>query len=410
MPTNYGNSAPVDKGYIWESKTDHDSREAYAGERWSPIIQMGDGDRFVVAPYLPFTSDLVKEFEAYTVIRRHKLISTDEQGFVVPANGILKVFDADAYYEARPLVYADRDVGTAGSAYGDWDVTNPPVNMNPFDGLALEAGDLNAQSVVTDGSASTDPTAGGIAGRRYVGVTASRFPLGFVTDKVLSRAGVYQYREYDPQRTLTVLTHRVVLFAERAAHRRNYGQATLDAITTRNSLVGAASALALASIGTAATDIPRWARGEAGGASENDIILPGDLVAADDAGDFVRLDVRVNNYNSAAAAGNPTTLEMNGQYPLAAMHAVVGRCQARELNVGDAGLALVKTYKNSTDVGGIGTSGVEKILTRGNAMTAGELAGIQATTVEGLPGGTADLEFDAVADGEYGLLIHLNLV
>lgn len=400
MAISYGNAAPVDKGYIFESKTDHDSREAYEGQRYSPMIQMTDAGRFVAAPYLPFIrTDFVKEFETYAVIRRHRLASVDEQGFVVPANGILKVYETDGtatYYEGRPLVYSAADYAGAGAAYGDFDVTNPPKNMHGFTGVPLISTDVNAQGVVTAGAASTDPTGGGVAGRRFVGVTSARFPIGLLTDKVLSRAGVYQYREFDPQRTLTVLTHRVILMAERAVHRRNYGQATRAAINTRNTLVGAGTALNLTSIDTA--QIPAWAA-----QTGNDIILPGDLVACDDAGEMVRLDVRVTKFNDVTNA-----LTANGEYPLAVMNAVVGRCAAREKVESDIALALVKTYKNSSDVGGIGTNGVEKILTRGDAMSGAEVTAIQ--TITEVITGAIDLEWDAAADANYGLLIHLNLL
>lgn len=381
---NYGQPNPSeDKSFIFESKTDHDSREAYSGERYSPIIHVGDGDRFVVAPYLPFTNDLVKEVEAFTVIRRHTLVSMDEQGFVVPANGIPRMGDT-AEYEGRPLVYADRDHGAPGAAYGDWEMSNVPVNMNPFTAAALLQANVNAQGVVT--GAAGDPTDGGIAGRTYVGVSAGRFPVGMVTDKVVSRAGRYQFREFDPQRTLTVLVHRVVLLAERSVHRRNYGQAAADAIAARNALVGSGTALALDNVDNA----PDWATNDG-----NDLILPGDLVACDDRGELVKLDARIQDFAAVDDAFDA--------YPPQIIHSVVGRCSAREKVVGDQALALVRTYKNTPDVGGSGTNGVEKILTRGNAMTSGEVTAITAAL-------GATKIWDAEEGEKYGLLVHLNLV
>lgn len=399
MAINYGNGGdPVDKSYIWESKTDHDTREAYTGDRYQPIIQRGD--RFMAAPYLPFIrSELVKEFEAYAVMRRHTLVSVDEQGFVIPANGILKIYTpldtATDYYEGRPLVYSAADLGTAGAAMGDWDLDNPPINMDAFTGLAMTT--INTEGVV-EGVAG-GATDGGIAGTTFVKVAGARFPLGVVTDKVLSRAGVYQYREFEPQRTLTILTHRVLLIAERSVHRRNYGQATNAAIVTRNDLVGAGTDVAEDDVDV--TEIPAWAA-----QTGNDLILPGDLVACDDSGNFVRLDVRVTNFNDTDGTDTSNTT-VNGNYPIAAMNAVVGRCHAREKVVTDSFAALHRTYKNSTAVGGSGTDGVEKILTRGDVMTSGQVTAIQTAAAVGAL--DANGEWDAEADEKFALLIKLAL-
>lgn len=376
----------------------------------------------------------MKEYNTFAVIRRYKLVTFDEQGFFVPANAILRVGDSyadttgekgasvDTYYDARPLVYAARDYGSG--IYGDVSVDNPPKNLNPWDGEFLAAGDVNVQGCVTSGAASTDAQAGGIAARRFVGVTAQRFPIGVVTDKILSGAGRFQYREFDPMESLTVLTGgRVLLVTEQAVNRYNYGQATRKAIVNRNLLVGSASALALTSIQL--DEIPYWAnQGDAtmptadtpgtANATPNDMIMSGDLVACDDAGNFVRFDVRIDDWVDATAANDVSDLNLNAHYPVAAVHAIVGRCHAREKVVASTALNLVKTYQDSSAVGGSGTGGIEKILTRGAAMSAAELASIQKVLTPAVTaqGATADaaLGWDTETSAKFALLIHLNLL
>ena len=436
--TYTGSTSAVNKSPIWESKTDHDIQEHLNGDRYTPVIQLSRSAGGRVAPYLPFLSDgYIKEYSTFAVMRRYKLVTFDEQGFFVPANAILRVADTyadttgekgtvDTYYDARPLVYAARDYGSG--IYGDVSVDNPPKNLNPWDGEFLAAGDVNAQGCVTSGAASTDAQAGGIAARRFVGVTAQRFPIGVVTDKILSGAGRFQYREFDPMESLTVLTGgRVLLVTEQAVNRYNYGQATRKAIVNRNLLVGSASALALTSIQL--DEIPYWAnQGDAtmptadtpgtANATPNDMIMSGDLVACDDAGNFVRFDVRVDDWVDAADnAGADTDIkdtDLNAHYPVAAVHAIVGRCHAREKVVASTALNLVKTYQDSSAVGGSGTGGIEKILTRGAAMSAAELASIQKvlTPAPTAQGATADaaLGWDTETSAKFALLIHLNLL
>lgn len=394
MAVNYGVSSPPSRGFIWESKTTQDRQEYYEGERYQPSIQ--EGLRFVAAPYLPFdTSDFVKEFELYTVIKRLRLVSLDEQNFVVPANAILKVDDGTDHYEGRPLVYSAADYGSG--TYGNLAVDNPPVNLNPFDGQAVALADVNAEGVIS-GALSTDPTAGGIAGRTFVGVSGQRFPIGAVVDKVVSRSTDFTHSEYKVQQTLSILTHRTILVAELARNRFNYEQATRNAIAARNALVGAGSTLGLADV--TLTDCPIWCE-----TTGHDLMQSGDLVACDDAGEFIRWLAHVRSW---ADPDSPTAGELSGELPPAALNAIVGRCHKRERVVSDTGLNLVRTYKNSTAVGGSGTSGVEKVLTRGDAVTSTELSDYQALTAAGPL--DDDAEFDTVEGEKYGLLIHLNLL
>lgn len=397
MSVNYGVSSPPARGFIWESKTTQDRQEYYEGERYQPSIQ--EGLQFVAAPYLPFdSSDFVKEFELYTVIKRLRLVSLDEQNFVVPANAIIKIDDGTNHYEGRPLVYSDADYGVG--AYGDLAVDNPPVNLNPFTATAMVLADVNAEGVVS-GASSTDPTAGGIAGRTFVGVSGQRFPIGALVDKVVSRSTDYTHSEFKVQQTLSILTHRTILVAELARNRYNYEQATRNAVAARNALVGAASALALSDVAIAT--LPLWAQ-----TTGHDLMQAGDLVACDDAGEFIRFLAHTRNWIVQGTPGTPTDAELNGSMPVTAMNAVVGRCHKRERVIGDTGLNLVRTYKNSTAVGGSGTSGVEKVLTRGAAVTSTELSDYQTLVAAGPLDPYA--EFDTVEGQKYGLLIHLNLL
>lgn len=420
-------SSKVNKSIIMESQTDQDIREAYSGERLSPVIQQPNALR--VAPYLPFLTDsFVKEYNTFAVMKRYRLVSLDEQGQVVLANGILRVKDQSAsgeagavatYYDARPLIYSAYDYGSG--SYGALNVANPPKNIDAFGGDLFASGDLDTEGTNSQASASTDPTGGGIAGRNFVGVSAARFPIGVICDKVLSGAGRLQFRDFDPQEAMTVLTGRTLLVTEQAVNRYNYGQATRNAVIYRNSKVGTGTTANNTSI--VIGDMPIWVNQgdtDADVASANDMILPGDLVACDDAGNFIRWDVRVDDWADAAGnvetdgdpAVNITDLDLNAHYPVAALAAVVGRCQNREKVVASTALNLVRTYQNSTAVGGSGTGGIEMILTRGATMTSGELASIQKTmTPYQLPvGATADnaLAWDA-ALAKFALLIHITL-
>lgn len=413
MAVSYGSGVSrVEKVPLMTSETDHDIQEYYLGQRYSQIIQRNQEGR--IAPYLPFL-EFVKEYEQFAVVRAYTIMSRDEQNQFIPANAILAVDDGTDYYEGRPLVYAAADYGSVLSTLNP---TSSQQNIHAFDGDLVVSGDLNAEGLVhkaTPGGA----TDGGISSTNWVKTRAARFPVGVVTDKVLTGAGRIQYQEQDPQRTLTMLTSYTLLVAEKAENRYNYGQATRNAILHRNDLVGAgtdaASAYSSANVGTGtgATElagIPYWAnQGVEDGtaATANDLILPGDLVASDDWGRFVRFDGRVDNWNIDAAGGpgSPTDLEMWGRYPVPAVNAIVGRCHGRETVVTSDGLSNVRVYKNTTKVGGSGT-GAEKVLTRGDAMTAGEVTSLQATMD---PGGLTitNTEWDAVADAKYGLLIHI---
>jgi hypothetical protein len=390
--------------------TKHIAQEFAKGDRYTPHIQLRHGEGAMrVAPYLPFVR-IIKDFYTYVSLLAHKFVGKDEAGYIVPANGILPVGDGTEFYEGRPLVYADRDTG---GGFGEWPDFGAPVNMNPFTGAPLEAGELSAEGVIVD-TLDADPTAGGVAGRTFAAIKAGTMPIGCLTDDALNGADRFNNQEFDPAESLTVLLRGVLLFSEQTAMRRNYGQATREAILLRNQLVSRATVINLNEVGTGtgATELeglPFWAnQGSVSNAVATafDIIRPGDFVAVNDSGDPIRFDARVDDWNSASTPAAPTDLEMNGRYPIAALQSVIGRCHAREKVEVSTPLALVKTFQDKV-LGGSGTGGIETIYTRGAAMTSGQVTSIIATNKPESGANNAYAQGDAEENAKYLLLIRL---
>lgn len=409
MPTTYTGSSGGFRREFFDRPTKHGTHEVLPGDRYSPWIQIRSGEGALrVAPYLPFDR-IVKDFFTYSVMRAFTIASVDQQGYIVPANAILGLGDGTNFYDARPLVYADKDHDS--SAFGDWPDTDAPINVNAFDGATIESSDVNVEGVV-NAAASTDSTAGGVAGLTFVGVKSASMPIGLVTDELLEGASRFTYNEMDPQESVTIQTMYTLLVPEKTEMRRNYGQATRQALLDRNLLVGEVSALNLPNVGSGTTtselaDLPIWANQgdeDAAGITGNDMIRGGDLVSCDSLGNMVRFDIRVDDFNDDTDA-----LGTNSRYPVAAMAAVVGRCHGRQTIVTSSPLNLVKTYQSAV-LGGSGTGGIEAWALRGTTMTAAQVTSIIAI---GKPetGATNDYsELDALLDARYGLLVHLTLL
>jgi len=404
-----GNGKTYRRNFM-DRPTKHRSQETLPGDRYSPTIQPRYREgAFRVAPYLPFQF-IKKDFFTYVVIRAHTIIGVDMQGYVVPCNGILPVGDGTQFYEGRPLVYADRDHSQL--AFGDWPDTDAPKNLNVYDGEPLEAADVNTEGVV-EGVAGTGGDDAGKAGLAFAAVSAMVNPMGVLTDEALEGASRFIFNEMDPQESLTMQTMYTLIFAERNEMRYNYGQATRNAIITRNALVGQGTDANLDNVGANAagavldTTLPFWAtQGEAdeGVATLNDIITPGDLVACDDSGNPVRFDARVDDWN--VAHDDASGQFPNNRYPVAAMVAVVGRCHAREHLVNSTPLSKVKTYQSEV-LGGSGTDGIETYLTRGDEMTAGQVTALIAARKPESGAADAYVSRDALAGRKYAVSIHL---
>ena len=414
MTTNFTGGTNVFKREFFDRPTKHGTHEIVMGDRYSPWLQIRYGEGALrVAPYLPFDR-IIKDYQTYTVMRAFTIASVDQSGYVVPANGILAVGDGTNFYDARPLVYSATNYDE--SAFGDWPDTSAPINVNSFDGALLQAADVNAEGVVT-AAVSTDPTGPGIAGMTFVGVKAGSMPIGLVTDELVEGASRFNINEWDPQESVTIQTMYTLAVPETSAMRRNYGQATREALLARNLLVGEVSAEALPNVGTGTTTtelagLPFWANQgdeDAAGVTGNDMIRSGDLVSCDASGNMIRFDQRVDDWNTQGTPGTPTDLEMNGRYPLAAMAALVGRCHNRQKVVTSRPLSLVKTYQDQI-LGGSGTGGVEAWALRGSTMSATQRTSIIAT---GKPetGATDNYSaLDAEADARFALLVHLTLM
>jgi hypothetical protein len=413
MATNWTGANGGYRRDFHDRPTRHTTHEYAPGDRYSPWLQIRFGEGALrVAPYLPFDR-ITKDYYAYSVMRAYTIAGVDEQGYIVPANGILPVVGGQgspaAFYEARPLVYAERDYSNVD--FGDWPDASPAINLNAVTGTMLEAADVNAEGVVVAAAQVTDPTGAGVAGRDFVGVKAGTMPIGAVTDELLEGASRFVYKQHDPQESVTIQTMYTLAVSETNAMRYNYGQATRNAIMHRNALVGNGTVANLANVGSntpteTLDDLPFWANQgdiDESNDTDHDMIRAGDLVATDDRGNMVRFDVRVDNWDvESATAGD---IELNHRYPVAAMAAVVGRCHNRQRIAGSRPLSLVKTWHDL--LSGSGTDGIEGWMRRGQEMTAAEVAGIVATNV---PNATVDDAYgtlDAEAEEKFGLLIHL---